>query len=597
MNILMALSQLEVTGAEVYATTLSDELITRGHRVTIVSDTLTKKCRAKYVKIEFNKRNFKQRIRQVKTLLKIIKEKDIQVVHAHSRASSWSCKIACDIAKIPLITTTHGKQPVHLSRKIFKAFGDQTIAVCENIKTHLINDLSVKEETITLLRNPIKIEKFSVISPIANDKKIVSIIGRLSGPKGDVAYRLLEILSKFDHLEVRLIGGKTIPEKFSKFYKNNNIKFLGFINDIHDKILESNVVIGSGRVAVEAILSKKPVIAVGESQYIGFISTENLHTALQSNFGDIETKNINHFDEMALENDLKQSFSMDDDTLEKLQKNVSEQFDLVAITDEIEKLYQHFFVVKKQYEVPVIMYHRIIKEDSEVGVHGMYLKQNIFEQHLKYLYNNHYQTITFEELHKMNYRNRFDKDKKLIILTFDDAYEDNYTNAFPMLKKYGFKAVIFPVSHLTYNLWDTNNPKNPEKRFALMNWEQIREMRKYGIEFGGHTMTHPKLSKISLALAKQEIEESKKHIEGHLREKIITFAYPYGDLNEDVKRIVKENGYQFAVSTDTGKVDISDDLLQIRRIGIFHNTGLRSFKRKSSGRYSFIQIKRDTRGG
>ncbi len=42
MNILMALSQLEVTGAEVYATTVGNELTQRGHNVFYVSDTLTK---------------------------------------------------------------------------------------------------------------------------------------------------------------------------------------------------------------------------------------------------------------------------------------------------------------------------------------------------------------------------------------------------------------------------------------------------------------------------------------------------------------------------------------------------------------------------
>lgn len=42
MNILMALSQLEVTGAEVYATSVGNELTRRGHQVFYVSDTLTK---------------------------------------------------------------------------------------------------------------------------------------------------------------------------------------------------------------------------------------------------------------------------------------------------------------------------------------------------------------------------------------------------------------------------------------------------------------------------------------------------------------------------------------------------------------------------
>ena len=141
MNILMALSQLEITGAEVYATTIADELIERGNKVYIVSDTLTTPTKAEYIKLEFNKRSLIKRIEHIKFLYKLIKEKDIQIVHAHSRASSWSCQVACKLAGIPLITTTHGRQPIHFSRKLIKAFGDYSIAVCENIKKHMVNDI------------------------------------------------------------------------------------------------------------------------------------------------------------------------------------------------------------------------------------------------------------------------------------------------------------------------------------------------------------------------------------------------------------------------------------------------------------------------
>ena len=281
MNILMALSQLEVTGAEVYGVTLSNELIKRGNNVTIVSDTLTKKFDGEYIKIEFNKRGLFQRINQVISLLKIIKEKDIQVVHAHSRASSWSCEIACKIAKIPLITTTHGRQPVHLSRKIFKAFGRETITVCENIKKHLINELGVDKNKIKVLRNPIDTSYYPfVYSDLKKDNKIVSIIGRLSGPKGEVAYKVLETLENVSNISIQVIGGKEIPEKFNKFLNKSNIKFLGYVNDIPEKIKNSDLVIGAGRVGVEAILSGKPLIAIGEAQYIGLVSPDNLIPAL-----------------------------------------------------------------------------------------------------------------------------------------------------------------------------------------------------------------------------------------------------------------------------------------------------------------------------
>ena len=121
MNILMALSQLEVTGAEVYATTIGDKLIEKGHQVFFVSDTLTKPTQGTFFKLRFNKRSIPRRFWHVAYLIWLIKKHNIQLVHAHSRASGWSSYIACKLTGTPMITTVHGRQPVHASRKAFHA--------------------------------------------------------------------------------------------------------------------------------------------------------------------------------------------------------------------------------------------------------------------------------------------------------------------------------------------------------------------------------------------------------------------------------------------------------------------------------------------
>lgn len=593
MNILMALSQLEVTGAEVYGVTLADELIKRGNKVIIVSDTLTKKTDASYIKIEFNKRGLGNRVSQVKELLKIIKENDIQVVHAHSRASSWSASIACKIANIPLITTTHGRQPVHLSRKIFKAFGDLTLAVCENIKKQLQSELNVNSSKIKVLRNPVdtSIYKFNKLNN--HDKKIVSIIGRLSGPKGEVTFSLLERLVKIPNIQIQVIGGKEIPKNFEIFLNNENIEFLGYVNDVDEKIKNSDVIIGAGRVAVEAILSGRPVIAVGEAKYIGTITKHKIMEGLDSNFGDISTNLHDTFEWDEIKIDLESAFIMSEEELYDLRLKVISEFNQKHIISEIEKIYAKLYVKTKHYEMPVIMYHRVIKNTDEAGVHGIYVKTSTFEKHLKYLKKHNYQTVTFADLANNNYKKRFDRGNKFVILSFDDGYEDNYKYAFPLLKKYGFKAVIYLLSDLDYNKWDVDVLENPEQEFKLMNKDMISEMQKYGIEFGGHTKTHPKLATIDIEDAKKEIFESKEKLEKKLNKKLVSFAYPYGNMNEDVKNIVKEAGYEFAVATDSGDISFSTDLFKIRRIGIFSTNSFLTFKRKVSGRYNFIKIKRE----
>lgn len=593
MNILMALSQLEVTGAEVYGTVLSDELIRRGNKVYIVSDTLTKPTNAQYEKIEFNKRKLKDRVSQVRKLLKIIKEKDIQVVHAHSRASSWSCAIACRIAKIPLITTIHGRQPVHLSRKLVKAFGDYSLSVCENIRDHIVNDLKVKPENITVLRNMINTKEYqkSTFTDIEKNQKVISIIGRLSGPKGDVTYNLLDILHRRKDFKIQVIGGKEVPARFKKF--TGNVEFLGYVNNVSEKIRESSIVIGAGRVAVEAILCEVPVLAIGEAESVGIVTLDRLNTALKSNFGDISLNHAPTFRWTDVIPEIDKGFNINKDDLKTLRERVIEEFSIESIVENIEKIYQREIVKKKKYEMPVIMYHRVIKDESEKGVHGTYVTVEQFEEQMKYLKKKGYETVTFKDLLNNRYKQRFDKDKKWIMLTFDDGYKDNYENAFPILKKYQFKGIIYVLDGIEYNKWDVDNPGNPEKRFTLMNQEELLEMQNYGIEFGGHTSTHPRLADLSIENVKSEIINSKSNIEKIIGRELLSFAYPYGSLNEEVKRIPQEAGYKFAVATDSGSIVFSDDLFEIRRIGIFPTNNLFNFKRKVSGKYNFIKVKRE----
>ena len=594
MNILMALSQLEITGAEVYATTIADELIARGNKVFIVSDTLTVPTKAEYIKLEFNKRSLGKRINHIKTLYKFIKDNDIHIVHAHSRASSWSCQLACKLAGIPLITTTHGRQPVHFSRKLIKAFGDYSIAVCENIKKHMVDDIGFAENKISVITNPINFEEIE-IDALSKDKKIISIIGRLSGPKGDVAYDLLEILTDENILKdfkVRIIGGKEVPERFLKF-KDKGIDFIGYISDLQAKMKESDIIIGAGRVAFEAMLNEVSVIAVGETEYMGAINKGTLSKSLASNFGDIGAMKYPKIKKNILLKDIKKCLSLSGKEKKELKDIIYNETNLKQIVDKIEKKYFDLYVDKKKYEVPVVMYHRVINKSENEGIHGTYIYENIFREHMKYLKDNNFSVITFEDLNNIGWRNRFDKNKKYIIITFDDGYVDNYELAFPILKEFNFKATIFLMGESTYNEWDVK--ADGEKSFPLMSVEMIKEMQDYGIEFGAHTFNHPKLNKLSNDEIKHQIVDVKKPLEEKIGREIITFAYPYGILNDYAKKMVEEAGYTFGVATDSGSVCLSDDLYQIRRIAIFPNTNLFSFKRKVKGNYNFIKIKRENK--
>jgi peptidoglycan/xylan/chitin deacetylase (PgdA/CDA1 family) len=581
MTILLTLSQLEITGAEVYAIEIAEKLIDRGHTCFIMSDTLSLKTRAKYIPVNFNKRKLWNRIYQIIFLILFIKKNKVQLIHANSRASGWISYFASRICGIPLVTTVHGKLHVHLSSKIVKVFGDYIFAVCENVAKHLQEDFNVPSSKIEVLRNPVSI--FQIDVPTSGERKTIGIISsRLTGPKGDVIYQVLDnIVDKVD-AEIVVLGAKSIPERFKKFF--GKVKFLGQICDFYEfwkAMNQFDVIIGSGRIAIKSIMLGKPTIAIGESEGIGRVTRENIKECLESNFGDIAKER--RFDWVKILSDVRQSLNHNE-VEQDVREIVLKEYNPVKIFNRIESVYQALIIRKRRREIPILAYHRVVRDKSEAGRHGIFVTVEQFEKHMKFLAKRGFKTITFKDLENVD---RTNPNEKYVILTFDDGYEDNYTLAFPILKKYGFKAVIFLVSDLEYNIWDSNFG---EPKVKLLNSEQCLEMLDYGIEFGSHGRYHRDLTKLGVYDVEDEVFNSKLTLEERLGVKIISFCYPYGKVNDLVKEIVKKAGYKYGVATDSGPVILHEDFYHIRRILIFPNTTTYRFSRKVRGDYNFKRV-------
>lgn len=115
-------------------------------------------------------------------------------------------------------------------------------------------------------------------------------------------------------------------------------------------------------------------------------------------------------------------------------------------------------------------------------------------------------------------------------------------------------------------------PESPPEEFAPLRWDEVREMANTGIEFGGHTVTHPILQTLPSAegLA-QEIAGCKSRIQEELQAPIRHFAYPSGKEEEvpaAAKEAVAQAGFDTAVTTLPGQAQPGDDPLWLRRIGV-----------------------------
>ena len=195
-------------------------------------------------------------------------------------------------------------------------------------------------------------------------------------------------------------------------------------------------------------------------------------------------------------------------------------------------------------KIPVLLYHSISNDNSPMS-----LNINFFENQMKYLKNNGFQTVDFNEIDPNL------KSKKQIIITFDDGYKDILNNALPILKKYNFKATSFFVTNLIgqNNSWDVKKKSYIKKE--IMNPSDILQWISSGMHIGSHSHNHVDLTKISEEKLLYELEFSKKFLEDKFDNKNNIFCYPYGKVNENVHYHTKKF-YSKAVTTNRSRYNL-----------------------------------------
>jgi peptidoglycan/xylan/chitin deacetylase (PgdA/CDA1 family) len=103
----------------------------------------------------------------------------------------------------------------------------------------------------------------------------------------------------------------------------------------------------------------------------------------------------------------------------------------------------------------------------------------------------------------------------------------------------------------------------------MMTSAQAANLARMGFELGGHTETHPILAQLDADAARREIEGGKRRVEELAGTRVGLFAYPNGRPHRDYSRatveLVRNAGFDAAVSTSHGAARIGEDPFQIPR--------------------------------
>lgn len=118
----------------------------------------------------------------------------------------------------------------------------------------------------------------------------------------------------------------------------------------------------------------------------------------------------------------------------------------------------------------------------------------------------------------------------------------------------------------------------PAARDLMMTPAAVREVADMGFEIGGHTVNHPILTAIPPTQAREEIARGRHDLEAIIQREVRSFAYPNGRAGEDYAPehvdIVRESGFDQAVTTNLGSARPEDDRYQLPRRGTWDTRAL-----------------------
>lgn len=304
MKVLMVVTYLNVGGTETHVLSLARSLKRMGHTVGIATTggPFEEKFKASGVSVHRIPKhaNLHSMARAIRNIVQV---GAYEIVHAHDEESFDVVGMGQKLIRVPCVITVHGRYHSIPSLKRAAAFANRVIAVSPSVY-RWVQRIGVKHKRLEMLPNGIETALYA--PPEKGNRKslanstsefVVAYVGRFEGFKATVAKRVITTSTLIAHNcpAFKLIMHGVGPAR-SQLIRHANranqrlgrqyIRFVPTTQLVLTTYRAADLVIGSGRVAMEAMASGKPVIAMGNAGYVGVIDEKSMHRAVDGNFGD-----------------------------------------------------------------------------------------------------------------------------------------------------------------------------------------------------------------------------------------------------------------------------------------------------------------------
>jgi glycosyltransferase involved in cell wall biosynthesis len=116
-------------------------------------------------------------------LLKLLKQKKIEIVHTHCEASALYAGIACKLKNIPILGTYHRSELAYyqptLKNKLYARLLDHCIAISHERKVRMVEQLGIVNKKITIIHGGIELADAPIIKSKEALKQQLGICGTI----------------------------------------------------------------------------------------------------------------------------------------------------------------------------------------------------------------------------------------------------------------------------------------------------------------------------------------------------------------------------------------------------------------------------------
>lgn len=214
-----------------------------------------------------------------------------------------------------------------------------------------------------------------------------------------------------------------------------------------------------------------------------------------------------------------------------------------------------FFLPRRASKVVIFSYHSIARDEWRFSI-----DPNVFRRHMELLLEQ-YRPITLSEVGEF-VRGARTIDHPSFVVTFDDGYRDVLAMKDFLFEK-GIRPALFVLS-------DTNRADGGELGTSreFLSTSEIRMLHESGWEIGCHSATHGDFWAMSPSQIRQETVDAKALLEKRLGFPIRYFAYPRGRYTPTARQLIREAGYELALSMDDGFLSVKTDPFIVPRVGV-----------------------------